>query len=294
MSLLIVGGDRDYNLLALVDAARVLQQPCQPFLIPAKSSPEFSWSFEDSRHLPSGLNLSEKPQAAFIRQDVFHYFEDARNEVTNRANAWYVALKGWILSQKDIRTFNRDIHQMASYKPTALFLAQQLGLNIPRTSISNSMNLLQSLDALQHIAKPVNGGGHCISLDQAISEIKLDFLPAPAIIQNKLISPEYRIFIIGDYEFTFLVDSPSLDYRELQDAKLALVNNPHHEVGLLRQLMQQMRMNFGAADFKTDPTTGELVFLELNTSPMFALFDQISQGKLCQAMVQHLLTVSDA
>ena len=47
-------------------------------------------------------------------------------------------------------------------------------------------------------------------------------------------------------------------------------------------------MDFGAADFKTDPDDGDLVFLELNTSPMFARFDAACGGALCRAMVEHL------
>jgi hypothetical protein len=47
-------------------------------------------------------------------------------------------------------------------------------------------------------------------------------------------------------------------------------------------------MDFGAADFKTDPETGQLVFLELNTSPMFARFDQVSGGQVCAAIIHEL------
>ena len=53
--------------------------------------------------------------------------------------------------------------------------------------------------------------------------------------------------------------------------------------------MAEFRMTFGAADFKTDPDTGELCFLELNTSPMFAHFDQVSDGAVCRALLHHLL-----
>jgi D-alanine-D-alanine ligase-like ATP-grasp enzyme len=56
--------------------------------------------------------------------------------------------------------------------------------------------------------------------------------------------------------------------------------------------MKKLQMDFGAADFKTDPETGRLTFLELNTSPMFARFDYDSQGQLCRAMVR-ALTESD-
>ena len=48
-------------------------------------------------------------------------------------------------------------------------------------------------------------------------------------------------------------------------------------------------MSFCAVDFKTDPATGELAFLEANTSPMFARFDAVSEGRLCEAMVHQLM-----
>ena len=52
--------------------------------------------------------------------------------------------------------------------------------------------------------------------------------------------------------------------------------------------MSRLGMDFGAADFKADPDTGQLLFLELNSSPMFARFDQISGGQLCAAIIQEL------
>jgi len=52
--------------------------------------------------------------------------------------------------------------------------------------------------------------------------------------------------------------------------------------------MSRLGLDFGAADFKTDPETGQLVFLELNTSPMFARFDQVSGGKVCTAIIHEL------
>jgi hypothetical protein len=52
-------------------------------------------------------------------------------------------------------------------------------------------------------------------------------------------------------------------------------------------------MDFGAADFKTDPDTRQLLFLELNSSPMFARFDQVSGGQLCAAIIHELTTKED-
>lgn len=57
----------------------------------------------------------------------------------------------------------------------------------------------------------------------------------------------------------------------------------------LRALMATLNMEYGAADFKSDEETGELVFLELNSSPMFARFDLETGGRLSDAIVTALV-----
>ncbi|NER99558.1 MAG: hypothetical protein F6J86_38060, partial [Symploca sp. SIO1B1] len=113
----------------------------------------------------------------------------------------------------------------------------------------------------------------------------------PAIVQNRLVAPEVRIYVVGNHAFAFEIRSQHLDYRVKQDAQVIPLATIPAEVELLRKLMVTLGMDFGAADFKTDPNTEQLVFLELNSSPMFVRFDQVLDGALCEAMIQTLLTV---
>ena len=53
--------------------------------------------------------------------------------------------------------------------------------------------------------------------------------------------------------------------------------------------MDHLAMNFGAADFKTCPETGELIFLELNSAPMFSAFDKIAGGAVVGSLVSFLI-----
>jgi glutathione synthase/RimK-type ligase-like ATP-grasp enzyme len=140
------------------------------------------------------------------------------------------------------------------------------------------------------IAKPVAGGDYCYSLAEALAKTDLrgGLAASPAIVQHRLVPPEIRIYVIGQSAFAFEVRSNSLDYRVNQDAELILLPQVPPELSQLRQLMSQLGLDFGAADFKTDPDTGHLVFLELNTSPMFARFDHASQGQVCEAMLKEL------
>ncbi len=110
-------------------------------------------------------------------------------------------------------------------------------------------------------------------------------------MQNRLVAPEIRIFIIGNQALAFEMRSNSLDYRVKQDAEVIFLSEVPEEVESLRVLMAKLNMDFGAADFKSDPETGKLIFLELNTSPMFARFNQVSDGVLCTAMLNTLLSM---
>jgi hypothetical protein len=56
-------------------------------------------------------------------------------------------------------------------------------------------------------------------------------------------------------------------------------------------LSNQLALDFGAADFMQD-SEGTLQFLEINSQPMFAAFDRVIDGKLSDAIIDHLLNSS--
>ena len=66
------------------------------------------------------------------------------------------------------------------------------------------------------------------------------------------------------------------------------VDVPADLVEKLTHLSDHLGLDFAAADFKTDARSGELQFLEINTNPMFAGFDQIAAGALSDALLKHL------
>lgn len=289
--LLIAGGLPDPNLHALAEAAAASGRPWVDLRVPAGASPPFHWDL-DAALRPEGPSTppwgdAPWPTGAFLRQDVFAAMDDPRPEVSQRALGWFATVQGWLLAHPEVRLFNRDIAAVAFHKPAALGRARAAGLRTPPTWVSNDMSRLRPRMADPVIAKPVAGGGLCQTLADALEDVTAPFSPMPALVQPQLVAPEIRLFVVGREHLAFEVRSPSLDYRALQDAQLEQVPVPP-EVQALRALMADFRMDFGAADFKTEPATGKLVFLELNTSPMFARFDQASGGALCRAMVEHL------
>lgn len=292
MALLLAGGEDDPNLDALANAAAKAGVELLHLRMPSGESPAFCWDPAAGAPRLSGREL--KPGAAFIRYDVFAGMKDPRPAVNSRALAWYQAFMGWLLSEPGIRIFNRDISQLAANKPASLVYAREAGLAIPATLVTNEVGRFSpgQMDSL--VAKPVSGGDYCYSLADALNKAELrgGLAATPAIVQKRLVPPEIRIYVIGQFAFAFEVRSSSLDYRVNQDAELFRLPEVPRELGMLRKLMSRLGTDFGAADFKTDPDTGQLLFLELNSSPMFARFDQASEGQLCAAIL-HELTANE-
>jgi len=295
--LLIAGGLLDPNRQALANAAAGLGVDWVDWRCPHDASPPFHWDLSQVDEQASIFDLPQPwgpsgpmPRGAFIRQDVFAPLSDPRPEVAQRALGWFVAVQGWLLAHPGVRHFNPDMSPHALNKPAALLRARHHGLRIPDTWVSNDTTLLKARLQAPTIAKPVAGGGLCQTLDEALSTVQAAHSAMPALIQPRLTSPEVRVFVVGQAAHAFELRSPSLDYRAEQDAEISPIPLPEPELALLKNLMLDLRMDFGAADFKTDPATGELVFLELNTSPMFARFDQVSEGRLAADLVRQLLS----
>ena len=276
MALLLAGGFLDPNLTALADTALRTNVELLDLRLPADESPAFCWKLEEGAPQFQGQQMSTgqiTAAGAFIRHDVFGGMQDPRPEVSTRASAWYQTLMGWLLSDPRIRLFNRQISPAAMNKPAALVFAREAGLRIPETWITNEVGKIGG-NGVQHnqpeddplskwIAKPVLGGDYCYSLPEALAktDLRKGLAAVPAIVQRRLIAPEIRIYVIGESAFAFEVRSGSLDYRVNQDAELILLPEVPTELAMLRKLMLRLGMDFGAADFKTDPETGHLVFL---------------------------------
>lgn len=289
-SLLIVGGDADPNISALLAAVDRSGVPYQKLLVGKTSHPSLTWDLGAGQ-----LWLDSEPlqcTAAFVRHDVFTALQDGQASSHYRALAWHTAIIGWLATHPEVCIFNRRNLNHVTNKPLVLKLAQDCGLDIPETLITNDGNRLAQYE--EKVVKPINGGGYCEPLTDVLERtpLKDGRAASPAIIQQRLVPPEIRIYAVGDQYFAFKVISSELDYRATQNCRVEFVEDAL-SMGLtdsLGKLLTKLGLDFAAADFKTSPTTGRLLFLEVNTGPMFAAFDHASDGKLCNAMIEYLLS----
>ena len=286
-SLLIVGGDADPNITALLAAAERSGVSYQKLLVGKSSNPSLTWDIGNDK-----LTLDDKPlecSAAFVRADVFTALSDGHASSQYRALAWHTALTGWLAAHPEVFIFNRrNLNQMTN-KPHVLKLAQDCGLAVPQTLITNDRESLASFES--GVVKPINGGGYCEPLSEALERtpVKDGRMPAPAIVQQRLVPPEVRVYAVGDRYFAFNVISPELDYRSTQNCRVESTEVPIELTKGFGALLAVFGLDFAAADFKTCADTGRLLFLEVNNGPMFAAFDRATNGELCLTMIHTLV-----
>ncbi len=276
---LVFGGKKDYNIRAFIKSLELHNIKFLPILLEEGEIPNIVWDMERSMLIVNNKIVS--CSAIFLRNDVF-------NSVTSSATSytWFKTIRSWALADKNISLFNKQyIGMNKSYN---LALAKEVGLATPHTIITNQISLLRKIThPKQYIIKPIIGGKYTLTLaDYLANENNYKENHTPLMyLQNRLIQPEMRIYGIGKQFFAFNIISNQLDYRVDSKTKIIETVVPVHLSAKLLGLMEGLKLDFGAADFKTCPKTGEYLFLEINSGPMFSKFDSISKGKLSKAMI---------
>ena len=277
--LLIVGGSRDHNIRQLTAAAVARNLPHRVILTDSDPVPSVHWDLSQSHITINGERFDPATTALFIRFDVF-------GGDRARTDALYDTIKGWALAHPGVGLLNRGNESLEVNKPRALLLARECGMNIPDTIITN--DFARVADGGNRIAKPVGGGAYTTMFADAVTDGR------PVIAQQKLAYPELRLFRVGAHLFAFRVTSDTLDCRIDPGIALAETAVAPALAQSMRTLSDRLGLDYAAADFKTDPATGEFVFLEINSMPMFTGYDIAVRGRLSDAMVMTLRRLTAA
>lgn len=277
--ILVAGGDADLNIHSLLTELERQRIPHVRLLMGSGTHPVLTWDLAADVLMVAGEVVA--PRAVFVRHDVFSTPSAAR------AFAWYTTVLSWAMTHEDVRLLNRH-HPAHLLKPQQLLLARACGLDIPSTVITNDADALEGMTL--RIVKPVAGGEYTQPLDVALATAprRNTALGAPAIVQETLVPPELRIYRVGDRFVSFHVIASTLDYRTDRNARVEPMPNNRGLIEGLRKLTDTLHLDFAAADFKRCPATKRMLFLEVNSGPMFAAFDAVSDRAVSQAIVRAL------
>lgn len=284
--LLVAGGQLDPNIGALLRRILEREIPFVDVIVGPDSLPRIDFDLANGDLHLDGNKIAAS--ACFVRHNVF--YQPQRHGDSEADLNWYQTIRGWALSNPDVKMFNQHSIGAESNKIYNLFLAKQCGLTIPRTFITNHLER-PSRDFLgPAIAKPVAGGQLTRTLEDAVvSEDGDNKFKHPQFVQRKLLRPEVRVYMVESTPIAFTIDSPDLDYRENNNVAIAMTSIPELVTQCLSLLASKLNLNWSATDFMRDPDSGELIFLEINSQPMFARFDMVANGLISDLIIDALL-----
>jgi len=289
-SILVAGGERDPNLACLIRAANEQAIEVLPLLVGPRYNPSVTWEIGSSDLRVNGQRGGVA--AAFLRRDVFHA---GGPDAGYRASAWHAAVQGWLAVRQNVRLFNRGCLDRHFNKLHMLSMAKGANLPVPGTSVTNEVSSIRNSPLRSdRIAKPAAGGGFCYRMDDLPGALELrdGVAASPAIVQPLVEGPDLRIYGIGEKRFGFRIDSDAVDYRNASRRRIMQVDRlPANTLEGLRRLTDEMGLDFWAADFKIPRASGNPVFLEVNSNPMFSAFDSVAGGAISAAILNYLLTV---
>ncbi len=122
-------------------------------------------------------------------------------------------------------------YQFHKEKPLQLSLANQIGVTIPATLITNDADeIIEFERAFQDVIfKPVYGGSHTQFLTKELLEIdrmNLVLSISPVTLQEYIPGTNIRSYVIGEKVYSAEIRSSSLDFREDNQAKLIYLETP--------------------------------------------------------------------
>lgn len=202
---------------------------------------------------------------------------------------------------------NHPTHErLANSKPAQLFAARMVGLEIPRTIISNNPDEVRRFIAAApgQIVYKASSPPRNIAPDKALftgliteeTLANLDLIRiTPGIFQERIEkSYELRITVIGGRVFAVKIDSQALaetqlDWRHAQhDVPYQAVTLPNEITTKINAFMEFLGLMYGAFDFIVTPD-GRYVFLEVNPGGAYMWVEAATGLAITPAIAEALI-----
>jgi len=207
-----------------------------------------------------------------------------------------------------------DRLQEAARKPIQMLIAQKLGLNTPRTLITNNVckarEFFESCDG-KVVCKPTGRGWTYKQDGESVQyvltnrmrhsdldsdgEIKL----APVTFQEEIPkSYEIRVNVVGQEVLAIKIDSQCSEISKLDWRRYDVQNTPYSAYHLpmdierkCLKLIQILGLEFGAIDLIRKPDGG-YVFLEVNGNGQFLWAEELSGVKVSDSLARLLTGIA--
>lgn len=254
---------------------------------------------------PEGVvNLDEvgvvwwrRPQQPQISDDITDrtHRAFAANETQEALSGlWHALDVFWVNDPARDHVGHRKLNQLRT--------AQELGLRIPDTLITNDPNRARRF---------IDAHGYQDVIYKAFSALEeewretrllkpeelqlLDHVQYAPVIFQEYVPAVYdlRVTVVGDRLFPAAIHSQETDYpvdfrMELDNATVEPANLPDEIERLLHQLMEQMGLAYGAIDMRLTPD-GDYVFLEINPAGQWLFIEERSEQPITSTLARLLV-----
>ena len=280
--LLIVGGDSDPNTRRIVDQAHLRNLRYEFWNTDRPDAHQIAWDFE-TPHIDLG-DQRWNPTSVYLRYNVF-----GGDPVVNQSA--FNTIQAYVLAWPSIRLLNREVMTDANNKSRNLRIAKEIGFDIPETTVLADLTPLASMpDSENQIIKPLDGGGHALSVkDVQDDPVKLAGL-GPQFVQSRMLGENMRVFSIGGKLSAFHLGTDCLDYREDDGVTVESIDVPNSLFAPIEELVRATQFDYCALDFRFRNGWNEPVFLEINSFPMFVRFDDACENQLADATLDFLVS----
>ena len=195
-----------------------------------------------------------------------------------------------------------ELDERAHHKPLQLATAVRVGLEIPRTLITNdpdeARRFIAVVGASKTIYKTFLATEQHWRETRVLRDEELQLLEsvrlAPVIFQEYVpATADLRVTIVGDRMFATAITAPStgytVDYRmDMAGSEFVPTELPGSVAQKLGTLMLQLGLVYGAADFRRTPD-GRYVFLEVNPAGEWLFVEERTQQPITAAMADLLI-----
>lgn len=224
--------------------------------------------------------------------------QKVRRFCDNECDAFF---KGVLRSLRVPIVNNPFAESIAARKPHQLATARGLGIDIPRTLISNDPASIRAFWRAERghcIYKPLTAPSWTFSETRVMQEEDLEHLDrvrhAPMIVQEKIEKGvDVRVNIFGDAVFACEIETSipeaEIDWRLDTTGQWHAHDLPAAVGDKLKDLLRELGLQMGCVDLRQQPD-GQYRFFEVNPSGQF-LFAEIDTGQpLLRALSELLLS----
>jgi len=210
-------------------------------------------------------------------------------EALTRAMSVHRALEAW-LESTEARVVNRtSANDTNNSKPYQALIIRE-HFEVPATLVTNDPGEVHAFreEYGRIIFKSISGERSIVTEFTEADTTRLSLLGnCPVQFQELVPGVDVRVHVVGPRVFATAVDSDATDYRYGTGADMHAVALPEHVEAECRALTRRLGLEMSGIDLRFTEA-GRVVCFEVNPSPAYSAYEEVTGQPLAEALARHL------